>query len=65
VSIACSGRVVTDLQRGTKYYLLSTECTDPDQELVWHHTGASLRAISSLPIGRALRGLRSAGATRC
>jgi hypothetical protein len=34
------------LQRGTKYYLLSTECNEPDQELVWYRAGVSLQGIS-------------------
>jgi hypothetical protein len=42
MSIGASGGVAADPQRGTKSRLLSTECTDPDQELVWHRAGASL-----------------------
>jgi hypothetical protein len=37
VSIACSGRVVADLQRGTKYYLLSTECRVHLVHLQWQY----------------------------
>jgi hypothetical protein len=48
--IDASGGVAAgpDPQRGTKSRLLSTECTEPDQELVWHRTGASLRAEGDL-----------------
>jgi hypothetical protein len=61
VSVDASGGVATELQRGTKSYLLSTECTEPVHVLVRHRIGASLSAISSLPVEHAHVGLRSAG----
>jgi hypothetical protein len=60
-SIDASGGVAADPQRGTESRLLSTECTEPDRELVWHCTGASLRGIQCRSIERAREGLRSTG----